>query len=170
MRTRSWSGDSKNDCVRLFHRILAWIVSWQNSFWGSLLKLLMKCFKPLPKDQISPRRSGPGDESWIYSYDLKTKAQSSQCKSPGSPHLEKVLQGCSKTKTLLTVFFDQEGVVHQQSQAKKWIRGTSTVLRRMRDAMERKWLQLWASGDWQLHNGNMSAHASYLVQSFLVKN
>ena len=28
-----------------------------------------------------------GDESWVYSYDLETKAQSSQWKSSGSPCL-----------------------------------------------------------------------------------
>ena len=30
--------------------------------------------------------------------------------------------------------------------------------------------QLWATGDWQLHHNNMSAHALRLVQSFLVKH
>ena len=31
-------------------------------------------------------------------------------------------------------------------------------------------LQLWATGDWQLHHNNMPAHISHLVQSFLVKH
>ena len=31
-------------------------------------------------------------------------------------------------------------------------------------------LQLWATGDWQLHHHNAPAHASRLVQSFLVKH
>ena len=30
--------------------------------------------------------------------------------------------------------------------------------------------QLWATGDWQLHHNNVPAHASHLVQSFLVKH
>ena len=30
-------------------------------------------------------------------------------------------------------------------------------------------LQLWASGDWQLHHNNVPAHASCLMQRFLVK-
>ena len=30
-------------------------------------------------------------------------------------------------------------------------------------------LQLWATGDWQLHHNNAPAHASHLVQSFLAK-
>ena len=52
------------------------------------------------------------DESWVYSCDLETKAQSSQWKSPDSPHLKKVRQSHSKIKTILTVCFDSEGVVH----------------------------------------------------------
>ena len=33
-----------------------------------------------------------------------------------------------------------------------------------------KRLQLWATGDWQLHHNNVPAHASCLVQRFLVKH
>ena len=47
-----------------------------------------------------------GDELWVYIYDLETKAQSSQWKLPGSPHLKKAWQSHSKIKTMLTVFFD----------------------------------------------------------------
>ena len=31
-------------------------------------------------------------------------------------------------------------------------------------------LQLWANGDWQLHHNNVPAHASHLMQSFLMKH
>ena len=31
-------------------------------------------------------------------------------------------------------------------------------------------LQLWATGDWQLHHNNVPAYASHLMQSFLVKH
>ena len=45
-------------------------------------------------DLIQTATNGPdflkklitGDESWVYSYDPEMKAQSSQWKSPGSPH------------------------------------------------------------------------------------
>ena len=30
-------------------------------------------------------------------------------------------------------------------------------------------LQLWATGDWQLHHNNVPAHASCVIQSFLAK-
>ena len=46
------------------------------------------------------------DESWVYGYELETKAQSSQWKSLGPPCLKKARQSCSKIKTMLTVFFN----------------------------------------------------------------
>ena len=55
-----------------------------------------------------------GDEWWVYGYDPETKAQSHEWKSRGSPHLKKVRQSCSKIKTMLTVFFDWEGVVYHE--------------------------------------------------------
>ena len=44
------------------------------------------------------------------------------------------------------------------------------VLHPLRDAIRQKWLQLWATGDWQLHHDNTPAHASRPVQSFLAKH
>ena len=60
------------------------------------------------------RRIITRDELWVYSYDPETKAQSSQWKSPTSPPLKKVWQSHSKIKTMLTVFFDSQGVVHHE--------------------------------------------------------
>jgi hypothetical protein len=52
------------------------------------------------------------DESCIYSYDLETKQQSSQWKSPQSPKAKKARQVQSSTKSMFTVFFNVKGVVH----------------------------------------------------------
>ena len=54
-----------------------------------------------------------GDESWVYGYDVKTKAQSSQWKHTESPRPKKARQVRSNVKVLLTVFFDYHSVVHQ---------------------------------------------------------
>jgi len=43
------------------------------------------------------------------------------------------------------------------------------VLRRLRNALKRKWLRLWASGDWQLHHDSALAHSTALMQAFLAK-
>ena len=54
------------------------------------------------------------DKSLVYSYDPETKAQSTQWKLPGSPHLKKAQQSHSKIKTMFTVFSDWEDAVHHK--------------------------------------------------------
>ncbi|CAF4935511.1 unnamed protein product [Pieris macdunnoughi] len=55
-----------------------------------------------------------GNESWIFGYDVETKAQSSQWKLPHEPRLKKARQFRSSVKVMLTVFFDCRGVVHYE--------------------------------------------------------
>ena len=74
---------------------------------------------------------------------------------------------------MLVIFFDCEGVVHYEFAP----RGQTInkeydveVLKRLRDAVRRKRLRLWSSGDWFLHHDNTTAHSSNLLQQFLVKH
>ena len=53
-------------------------------------------------------------ESWVYGYDVETKAQSSQWKHTESPRPKKARQVRSNVKILFTVFFDYHGVEHQE--------------------------------------------------------
>ena len=55
-----------------------------------------------------------GDGLRVYGHDPEMKNQLSQWKLPGSPRLMKAWQSHSKIKTMLTVFFDWEGVVHHE--------------------------------------------------------
>jgi hypothetical protein len=55
-----------------------------------------------------------GDESWIYSYDLEPKQQSSQWKSPQSPRVKKARQVWGATKSMLIALFDVNRIVHQE--------------------------------------------------------
>jgi len=55
-----------------------------------------------------------GDETWVYAYDLETKTQSSQWKSPGSPRPKKARQVRSNIKSTLICFFDQKGIVYKE--------------------------------------------------------
>ena len=54
------------------------------------------------------------NESWVYGYDIETKAQSFQWKSPAEPRPKKACQVRSNVKVLLTVFFDSNGMVHHE--------------------------------------------------------
>ncbi|GFX85027.1 protein GVQW3 [Trichonephila clavipes] len=109
-----------------------------------------------------------GEETWVYGYDPETKQQSSQWKFPSEPRPKKARQ--SNSKSMLIVFFDDEGIVHHeyahtgQTINKEYY---VEVLKRLVNAIRRKRPQLWESGDWLLHDDNAPAHTSNLVQQYL---
>ena len=114
-----------------------------------------------------------GDESWVYGYDPETKAQSSVWKHPDSSRPKKARQVQSKTKVLLTVFFDLKGILHHeyapegQTVNKEYY---LQVLRHLRDAVRRKRPELCATRNWKLHHDNAPAHVAQLIQNFLAKH
>ncbi|XP_029665557.1 uncharacterized protein LOC115236955 [Formica exsecta] len=55
-----------------------------------------------------------GDETWVYGYDVETKAQSSQWKLPEEARPKKACQVRSNVKVLLTVFVDFNGIVYHE--------------------------------------------------------
>jgi hypothetical protein len=79
----------------------------------------------------------------------------------------------SKVKVLLTVFFDYRRIVHHsyapegQTINKEYY---LKVIRHLRDSVQHKRPDLWASCNWQLHHDNAPAHSSHLIQSFLAKH
>ena len=79
----------------------------------------------------------------------------------------------SNVKVMLTVFFDSRGMVYHeyapqgQNITKEYY---LEVIRRLRDAVRRKQLHLWATGTWQLHHDIAPAHSSHLIQTFLAKH
>lgn len=114
-----------------------------------------------------------GDETWVYGYDPETKVQSSVWKSPSSPRPKKARQSRSKTKVLLTVFFDSDGVVHHEYAPPGQTVNTDyylRVLRNLRDAVRRKRPEKWSTGNWELHHDNAPAHSAQRVQEFLTKH
>ena len=172
VRTRSWSGDSKNYCVWYFDKGF-----WHEMYHGKICSVASatraegtlccscwwldsNCYQwtRFPQEAHNQR--------WIMGLRLwsRNKGTVIPMELPGSPRLKKAWQICSKTKTMLTVFFDWEGVAHHeytppgQTINKKYY---LNVLHHLR---------LWAAGDWQLHHNNVPTHASCLVQRFLVKH
>ena len=96
---------------------------------------------------------------------LERKAQSSQWKLPGSPHLKKVWQSHSKIKTTLTVFFDGEGVIHHEYSPPGQIINKGyflNVLHQLRDALG--WKTATAMGNWWLAASSRQ-HASSCIMS-----
>jgi len=81
-----------------------------------------------------------GDECWIYGYDPETKQMSSHWSTALSPRPKKAGQVKSKVKTMLTAFFDIDGLFHHEyvprglTVNKKFHK---TVLQRLRGAVRR---------------------------------
>ena len=74
---------------------------------------------------------------------------------------------------MLIIFCNCEGVVHYEFT----LRGQTInkeyygeVLKRLRDAVKRKWPRFWSSDDRLLHHDNAPAHSSNLEQQFLAKH
>jgi len=114
-----------------------------------------------------------GDETWVFGYDVETKAQSSQWTSKGSPGPKKARQVKSNVKVMLTVFFDCKGVVYyeflpQGQTINRFV--YLETLRKLRNAVRRKRPELWQSGDWVLHHDNAPVHSALVIRDFCVKN
>ena len=73
----------------------------------------------------------------------------------------------------MTCFFDSCGIVHYeytpegQTVNKEYY---LEVLRCLRDAVQRKWPDLWAAKNFQLHHDKAPAHSAHVIQAFLAKN
>ena len=55
-----------------------------------------------------------GHESWCFPFDPETKRQRSEWVGEHYPRLKKLRFQKSRVKTMLTVFFDSQGIVHKE--------------------------------------------------------
>jgi len=112
-----------------------------------------------------------GDETWVYGYDPETRAQSSQWKSPSSPHAKNVCQSRSNIKVVMIAFFDLDGIVRavfvprNTTVNSEYYKG---LLVHLRNVVRRKRPEKWANG-FILHHDNTLCHTSLLVWHFLLK-
>ena len=87
-----------------------------------------------------------GEQTWVYGYDIETKAQSSQWVGQGSPRPKKARMSRSNMKVMLVVFFEWQDVIHYefvpcgQTVNKEFY---IAVLNRLREAVRWKRPQLW---------------------------
>ena len=121
-----------------------------------------------------------GDKSWVYGYDIETKAHSSQRKRPEETRPKKPFQVRSNVKVLLTIFFDCNGVQHHEFLPQGHTVNTECyleVMRRlvfarsvMRRSIRQKHTELWKNESKILYYHNKPAHTSMLVREFFAKN
>ncbi|UYV85112.1 SYNJ1 [Cordylochernes scorpioides] len=89
-----------------------------------------------------------GDETWIYGFDLETTQQASEWCFKNEPRPKKARKAPSEVKVMLTVFFGYQGNIHHEfRQPGSTITADSYlgVLRRLREAIRQKRLELWRS-------------------------
>ena len=113
-----------------------------------------------------------GGKSWVFGYDIETKAHSSQWKLPREPRPKKARQVRSNVKVLLTVFFDCRGVVHYEFLPQGRTVNKEyylQVMHNLREAICQKSQDLWKNKNWLLHHDNAPAHTSPLVHEFWPK-
>ena len=76
-----------------------------------------RCQDIIERLQTEPdllRRVITGGETWIFEYDLETKLQSCQWKSPMSLWPKKARQSKSKVKVMLITFLNVRGIIHSE--------------------------------------------------------
>ena len=86
------------------------------------------------------------DKSWVYGYDIETKAQSSQWKLPEESRPKKARRVGSNVKVLLTVFLNCNGVMHHEFLPQHRMVNKEyyfQVMRRLREAIRQKSTELW---------------------------
>ncbi len=102
------------------------------------------------------------DESWVFTYDPRTKCADMEWTRPGEPRPRKALQGRSQQRTMLILFFDSHGPIHCFFNDEGTVDSEIYIesMRQMREQLRRKRPQLWADKNFYLLQDNASPHTS----------
>ncbi len=114
-----------------------------------------------------------GDESFFVGYDPETKQQSSQWVAKGEPRPKKALRGRSRVNTMLTVFWDSQGVVMAEFMPKGETIDTPAyiaTMSRLRENIRRKRPEKWAAQSFWIHHDNASPHTADDTVKALARN
>ena len=102
-----------------------------------------------------------GDKTWCFTYDLATKRQSAEWVGQNSLKPKKLLFRKSRVKTMLIVFFEAEGVIHQEFvpegqkvNAKFYMGVLDRLLKRIQQVRTAK----FQSNEWFLLHDNAPSH------------
>ena len=118
-----------------------------------------------------------GDESSFHTFDPESKIKDTQWIPKGARRPRKALRSCTRQSTILTAFFDCNGLVHTEWKG----RGESitseeycALLGQLRESIRRKRPQLWhMNGDWRtflLHHDNATPHTATITLASLGEN
>lgn len=174
-------GISKSSCQEILankldmHRVAAKFVPrlLTDEQKANRLSISQELLNRANADENFLRNAITGDETWVYGYDVETKAQSSQWVGKNSPRPKKARQSRSNVKTMLIVFFDWKGVVHYEFVPRnQTVNGEFylEVMKRLRESIRKKRPEAWRNKTWLLHHDNAPAHTSLIVREFFAKH
>ncbi len=109
------------------------------------------------------------DESWVFTYDPRTKFADMEWTCPGEPRPKKVLRSRSQCKTLLILYFDSHGTIYCFFYDDGTVDSEVYIqsLREMREALRRKHRQLWRDQNFFLLQDNASLHTCVDTAAYL---
>ncbi len=102
------------------------------------------------------------DESWVFTYDPRSKFADMEWSTAQDPRPRKAIRGRSRRKTMLILYFDSHGLIlcffHDNGTVDTDIYIES--LKQMREAVRRKRPHLWRDQSFILLQDNASPHTS----------
>jgi histone-lysine N-methyltransferase SETMAR len=114
-----------------------------------------------------------GDEMWIYSYNSDGKSLFEHTwKSPNERWVKNLRLARYSTKILLIIFFDSQGLIHQEFLTQNQAVNTAyykEILIRLREKIRSKRPQLFRSRTWFLHYDNAFSHNALSIREFLAE-
>ncbi len=103
------------------------------------------------------------DESWFSVLEPEQKVSSLQWVGKKEKHPRKALCSCQVRKTMMEVFFDNQGVVHLEFLPPKMTVTAKVymgILSRLREAIRRKRPVLWQNNQYRILHDNAPAHTA----------
>lgn len=152
-------------CAKFIPRILS---AEQKRAWMAFSQMNLDLYN---NDNTILDRIVSGDETWISVHDPESKSESKQWLWKGEPRPQKALQSRSTKKTMLTLFFDQDGVIlqeflppHETINAEYYCGIIDTLKERIRRKRPHLWLRN-AEGDrsFLLQHDNAPSHTAILT-------
>ncbi len=113
-----------------------------------------------------------GDESWFSVLEPEQKQQSCQWMSKNEKRPRKALCSCQACKTMMEVFFDDQGIVHLEFLPLKMTVTAKVyigILGRLREAIRRKRPAIWKDNSYQILHGNTPTHTATPIFTAMVE-
>ncbi len=118
----------------------------------------------LAQDRDLMKRVITGDETWVSCFEPESKQSSSQWLAAGEARPRKSRTNRSTRKTMMTAFFDHQGLIHVEFLPHGETINAAAyrqVLARLREQIRKKRPQLWNDHSVVIHHDNAKPHTAH---------